>query len=719
MIVFPDLQRLVRPDSIAVVGASDTAGSIGRRTLDNVTKHSDFSGEIYLVNARREAIDGRICYPDVTSLPAAPDVALVAVPARAVMDSLHQCADRGVKFAVILTSGFGELGEDGLKVQRQMTELANASGMRIYGPNCPGFTNMVDRIGMTFSPAFADDTNIGPIGIATQGGGLGRNLVQAGERGVGVAMWASLGNAVDLDVADFIHYLVGDDRIKVICTLLEGINDGARLLAAFDEAAQAGKPVVTLKVGHSPYGVAAVRSHTAALAGAAEVNSAVFEQMGVIEVDDTDEIMDVAWLLARAMPPARPRIAVFGGSGGAVALTADHIGAAGLELAELDEKTVAELTEILPAYAAVRNPVDTTATTISDPSLLERSLEVVANDPNVDIVLLPIPIDYGAHSAASTAAFARIQQQVDIPLLPIWMSDRRGPAWQTLVSAGMSSPRSLSKAVLTVRRWAWFGGWRAAYDAGRSTRPLLLSRPSGTAALRLSGDVSNELAAKDWLRQCGIDVPRSSLTRTDAEAAAVGASGERLVAKVVSADIAHKSDVGGVVTGVHGPDDAVLARTHILDAVSSHHPDARIDGVAFEEMIPDDGTDMIVGVHCDPGFGHMLTVGIGGLHVETLNDVRRALLPISESQAHRLVRSLRSWEILQGARGEEPRDVDGFVRLLLKVSDIVAANVDRIEEIDLNPVRVRPTGSRRPVTVLDALIITTGRPAERARNVHP
>ena len=317
-----DLHLLFNPRSIAIVGASDKPESIGQRTLENLVEHSRFEGDIYLVSATKKELAGRRCYASVAELPATPDVAMVVVPASAALDVLQQCADRGVKFAVVLTSGFSEAGDEGAALEARMKEIGAKSGMRIYGPNCPGVCNVNQRIGMTFSPSFRHDLKPGPIGIATQGGGLGRNIMQAMDRGIGVALWSSSGNEVDLQVADFIAYMAEAPDITVIVTLIEGIKDGRKFVDAVQKAARNGKPVVALKVGRSAYGQRAAASHTASITGSAEVNSAALAQLGVIEVDDIDELVDTAWLLARQTPTGANDIAVYCSSGGAASIFA-------------------------------------------------------------------------------------------------------------------------------------------------------------------------------------------------------------------------------------------------------------------------------------------------------------------------------------------------------------------------------------------------------------
>lgn len=695
-----DLARLFTPTSVAVVGASGRPGSLGRRVVENLADHSKLTGNLHLVNATRSEVLGRACVPRIADIGEPVDVAVVVIPAAGVLGAVRECASAGIPFAIVLTSGFGEVGEEGTERQHALTRIAAETGIRVVGPNCPGLTNVRDRIGMTFSPAFPDDLTPGSVGLATQGGGLGRTVLQAAARGLGTSLWASLGNASDLDVPDIIGYFADDPQISTIAVLLEGIPDGAAFLTALRRAAEADKPVVALKIGRSEYGKRAIESHTAAMAGEAEINSAVFAQFGVVEVDDIDELVDVSSLLSRARPPADTGIAIWGMSGGAVTLCADAVGQAGLRLAELSDETTATLMDILPSYAAIGNPVDITATGLTNPELVQASLRVLAADPGVDIVLVPYPLDYGPDSVPVAAAMVAMQAESSTPVLPIWMSDRRGPAFTVLTEAGLTSIHSVSKAVAAVSRWSSYGGWLA------STPPELpiLLQPS-LEARSPTPQLRTEVAAKAWLDRAGIAVPIGRLARTPAEAVAAAAElPGAAVLKVVSPDIAHKSDVGGVHVGVRGSDKVKRAYDAILNSVAKSVPGADIDGVLVEEMIDDAALELIVGVHVDPAFGHILTVGAGGVLVELLNDVQRRLLPIEPATAREMVEQLGVAPLLDGHRGGPKLDADALVALLSRVSDLVLAHPD-IEQLELNPVILRPAGSTGPsVVAVDAVV---------------
>lgn len=698
-----DLHLLFNPRSIAVVGASDKPASIGARTVDNLLTHSRYAGEVYLVSTTKAEIAGRACHRSVADLPATPDVAVIVVPASAVLEVVGQCADRGVKFAVVLTSGFSETGDAGRALEEEMVAIARRGGMRVYGPNCPGLCNVNGRLGLTFSPSFPHDLRPGPIGIATQGGGLGRNVMQAMERGIGVAAWSSSGNEADLQVADFIDYMAEAPDIKVIVALIEGFKDGQRFVDAARKAARLGKPIVALKVGRSEYGAKAAASHTASITGSAEVNSAAMRQLGVIEVDDIDELVDTAWLLARQLPQTAEDVAVYCSSGGAAALTADMIGQYGLGMATFTEATKEALRSQLPSYAAIDNPVDTTAAVISNPELIDSTLLTVCRDPNVGIVVLPSSIDYGKVTVVTAQASVRAQQHSPVPLLPIWMSDRLGEAFRVYADAGMVPARSVGKAIKAVRRWVDHGRWRReAHHMAWAPWPSLGQAVSDAPARPMSeGD------AKAWLSEHGLPVPVHALARHRDEAITHATQmGFPVVAKVASGDITHKTDVGGVRLGLQNADAVGKAWDAIMASVEAKAPGARIDGLLVERMAAAGGVETFVGVSRDPVFGHVLTFGLGGVYVEIFKDVARRLLPLQREEAHAMVREIRSFALLDGARGRPKADVEALVDLLLAVSDFVGRHRAQIQELDLNPVWVGPAG--QGVQVLDAVILRHG-----------
>ena len=714
----PDLSLLCSPKVVAMIGASDDPASIGGRALVNLMQHSAYDGELMLVNPRREQVAGMRCWPDVASLPITPDLVMISVPAVHVNTVLRQSAARGVRFAIVFTSGFGEAGPEGKKLEEEMRAIAAGSSLRIYGPNSPGLCNINEKVGFTFSPSFPHDLRRGPIGLATQGGGLGRNVLQAMDRGLGIGLWCSSGNEVDLQVSDFIAHMANVPDIEVIVTLLEGIKDGRKFILAVQRATANGKPVVALKVGRSAYGQRAALSHTGSITGSAEVNSALFKQLGVIEVDDIDELADTAALLARARPPrAGKPVAIYCSSGGASALAADMVGLAGIRLATFDAATTQVLAESLPSYAAIGNPVDTTTAVLTDDTLIDKTLLAVCRDPDVSLVLMPVTIDYGDATVKVAESVVRVQAQSPVPIVPVWMSSRQGEGHRIYAEGGMVPVATVGKAVKAVKRWLDHGQWLAARaaDAGPAFEPLLLRMPAGREPVTPARTL-NEYEGKALLRRAGIAVPDSGVARTPDQALQLAERiGYPVAAKIVSASVTHKSDVGGVALGLVDAAQVLDAWDRIHRDVGKAAPGATIDGLLIEAMARSGGVETLVGVSRDTVFGPVLTFGLGGVHVELFHDVARRVLPLSRQEAEAMVREIRAYPLLDGSRGRPLADVPALIGLLLKVSDFVAAHPGQIDEMDLNPVWVGPLGQgARP---LDAVIV--GRFAAPAVNAAP
>lgn len=691
-----DLTRLVNPQSIAFIGASDRANSLPQRALENLIEHSDFRGELYLVNPKRQEVYGRRCYPSIADVPAAPDVAIVTTPAETVLPTLEDCATKGVRFAIVFTAGFGEVSEEGRVIERKMKALAAKSGMRIYGPNCPGLNNINARIGLAFSPAWRTDNRPGPVGLVTQGGALGRTFMQSMARGLGIGLWCSAGNEVDLEISDFIHYMADAPDIEVIATILEGVRDGVRFADAVLHARRNGKPVVALKIGKSDLGMAAAASHTAAIASSAEVNSAVFRQLGVIEVDDLDELGDVASLFARARSDPDAKIGIFSLSGGSAALSADMVGLNDLELAKFAPETFDALRKVLPPYASFANPLDTSGNILATPEVLHPALTAVATDPSVGVTLMPIPLDYGRFMELVCEALIKVQRETGAMIVPVWMSDRIGGGHALLVEAGLVPIRTLSKAAVAIRRWRDHA--RRLRDFDPAWRPVAKpeTKPERTHTL-------TEVEAKQRLAEAGVSAPAGRLcARREDVSAAMAALGARVVAKVVSRDITHKSDIGGVRVGLNDAASASQAWTEIMEAARKHRPDAALDGVLIEAMAPAGGVEAFVGVHTDPVFGPIMTFGLGGVYVELFRDVSRRMLPVTPRESAAMIRETRCYELLKGQRGRGPSDVEALERLLVAVSDFVCKTPGAVSELEINPIWVGPKGAG--AMALDAVL---------------
>lgn len=700
-VIFDNLARLIQPRSVMIVGASTTMGTLGHTTVQNLLEHSDFEGEVFLVNPRGGQWQERPLYKTVGDVPEqAIDVALLLVPAESALTTLKACVDKGVRYAIVFTGGFAELGEQGREVEQEMLALAKRSGMRLYGPNCAGMTRLAPRLGLTFSTEFRNDGRnnlLSRIGLVTQGGGLGRSLMQGNERGVCFSHWFSTGNELDLDNADFIHWLAQDPQTDIICTVIEGIKDGARFVAAAKAASLAGKPLIALKVGRSDFGKKAAQSHTASLAGDDVVNDAVFAQYGVIRVDDLDEMLDVASLLSRVGVQRLQRLCVYSSSGGAGVLSADKVGEAGLTMACLAPATVAEMAKYAPSYAALTNPVDLTTKALVDPELARNCLLPLFNDPAVDAVLYPITSNYSASTESMVRNMLEVAKQGAKAFIPVWMSSRRGPAHDLLVAEGFAPVYSLRNAMLALKRINGYAA-RAAHKNDNRTESARLPEQMPLVSLPC-----NETQAKALLLHYGIRSPQETLAATaEAAAAQAKAIGFPVALKLVANGVLHKSDIGGVRLNLGNEMQVREAFNQIMVNARQHNVAAAgIGGVLVSEMI-NDGVEMLIGIHRDAVFGPILSIGSGGVWVEVEADVARCHLPADRAVLERALDSTRVARRLASHRGMPARDRSALLDAAQRLAALFLNLDERVQSLEVNPLVVLNEGSG--VVALDAVI---------------
>ncbi len=697
---FDDLVELTRPRSVMIVGASSKPGTLGHTTVVNVLEHSDFDGEVYLVNPKGGELFGKPLHASVDAVPAQGiDVALLLVPAESAVATLQACAGKGVRYVIVFTGGFAELGEAGRTVEAEMLALAQRSGMRLYGPNCAGMTMLAPRLGLTFSTEFRNDGRTGKlsrIGLVTQGGGLGRSLMQGNERGVCFSRWFSTGNELDLDSADFINWLAHDPGTDLICTVMEGIRSGPRFIAAAAAARRAGKPLIALKIGRSDFGKKAAQSHTASLAGEDAVNDAVFSQYGVIRVEDLDELLDVASLISRVGVRSLRNICVYSSSGGAGVLSADKVGEAGLAMAVLADETVAEMARHAPAYAALTNPVDLTTKALTDPDLARRCLAPLFADPGVDAVLYPITSNYSASTEGLVRNMLAVAQGGAKAFVPVWMSSRRGPAHDLLIQEGFAPVYSLRNAMQALKRVSAY----ADQATDEAPEAPLAGLPSAAPAMQLP---CNEAQAKALLAQYGVRAPRESQAATAQEAAAAAcAIGFPVALKLVADGVLHKSEIGGVQLRLLDEAEVRQAFENIVANAARHQvPAASIRGVLVSEMVVD-GVETLVGLHRDEVFGPVLSVGAGGVWVEVEADVARCHLPASRKQIERALDQTRIARRLASHRGLPARDRVALVDAVQRIAALFTALGDGVQSLEVNPLVVLDEG--RGVVALDAVI---------------
>jgi acyl-CoA synthetase (NDP forming) len=686
---FADISRLVGPNRVVVVGASDRPGSLGYSTYNNVKNNSVISGGAVPVNPRYESVFGDRCYPRVADVPGDPiDVAIILLAADRVIEAIKDCASAWVRHLVVLSSGFSETGVAGREQQEEMVRLARASGMRVYGPNSPGLANIADRVLLSMSPVAGSDATSGPIGLVTQGGGIGRALMQWMDRGLGIGLWCSPGNEADLDIADFVQHMVEDDRIRVIGAVVEGFSEGRKFLEVARRARKAGKPIVILKIGRSAYGQKTAVSHTASIAGNDAVASAVFTQYGVVRVNDVDELGETLQLFSKALTVTGrdvTRTCVYSFSGGTASLAADLVGSAGLKLATFEPATLAALTARAPAFGFVDNPVDLTTRVFTDGDLNRSVFKLICDDPNVGSVLFAMPADYGEDTVAVSADAVEIARSTGTLLIPIWMSPRRGGGYQVLQAAGLTPIDGVDRAVQALRR---FAEWRdGGPDAAEADVPRVQPEDH-RPAVSTSDRALPYTQAKMLLSAAGVLVPTESfVTSADEAAEAADWIGTPVVMKLSAPGLIHKTEVGGVRVGVQGGARAAAAFEEMTSPGRLTRFGLVADGVFVQEMVTE-GLDLLVSAHGDEVFGPVLTIGAGGVAAEIDRDVAHLAIPFDDRELVQALRGLRLWPRLAGFRGRPGCDLTVLAGAARGIADAYVSESSSVAEIEVNPLRV-------------------------------
>ncbi len=670
--------KLLRPRSIAVVGASSDPSKTAGRPVAYLLKHR-YAGDIYPVNPRLREVGGLRCWPDIGSLPATPEVALVLLGAARAIEAVRELSARGTAAAVVLASGFGEVGPEGATLQEQLK--AAAGGMRLLGPNTIGLVNLAGCVMLTPSGALElPMLPIGNIGLVSQSGGLLSSLLsRAAARGVGFSSLVSTGNEADLDAADFIEYFAGDPDTAVIAQYMEGLRRPEAYRRAALKAAGAGKPLVVFKVGRSESGKRSAVSHTGAMAGADEMFDALFRQVGAIRVARFSDLLEVPMALRGGRRLAGRRIAVVTTTGGAATLVADDCGVAGFELPPPDPATVLRLEKVLgEADAALdRNPVDVTLAG-SRPDLYAASIAALQESPAYDGVVAIVGASALTRPEAVADALAERARSGSKPLLcylSTWapqivqmLNGRGAPAFDT--------PESVAAAL------------GALASRGPPPGEALPAATVESGWAKRSGPL-NEAEARALFADFGIASVRESVARTPAEAGeAARRMGGEVVLKVLSRALPHKTEAGGIALGVR-PEEAA-ARCEALAASVRQKAGIEPEGFLVQERVR--GVEMILGFHRDPQLGPAVLVGLGGIATELYKDTAVRLLPLHAGEAARMVSELKARALLEGFRGAPPADGAALARAIEAFAAMCLALGDRLREAEINPLFVLPRG---------------------------
>ena len=690
------LDALFNPRSVAIIGATEDPNRIGGRPL-RYLKESGFRGEIWPVNPRRDRVQGIEARPDVAGVPGAIDVAIVAVPAARTLQAIEDCAERGVGAAVVFTSGFAEMDAEGAARQRRMGEIARSSGMRILGPNCLGVYNAATGFFATFTTTLdIYRPRPGPVAIVSQSGAYGSHLgLLARRRRIEVGLWVTTGNECDVMVPECIAWMAERPEIRVVAAYAEGMQDGDALLASFDAVRARGKCVFLTKTGRTKVGAEAARSHTAALAVEDVVVDSMLAQHGVVRTDNTEEMLDAAYAASFGVLPSNRRVGLMTISGGAGVMMADEAIAQGLEVAPMPDSAQRRLKEEL-SFCTPRNPVDVTAQVFNAPHLVGAFLDAMLDEGDYATIVIfftyVASIDFMAKPTLDAIAGAR-ERHPDRPILMVMVgSDTAIAPYEALNVPVFEDPVRAVRTVSALAR----------VREGLARRPFAGSdtaaRPPGSL---YAGGRLDEHEAMKLLASWGIPVVEARTASSAEEAAcAARAVGSPVAMKILSPDIEHKSEAGGVALGIAsehaaGEHDALVARARAYDA------SAEIRGSLVAPMVS--GVECILGMRRDPVFGPVVMVGAGGVLAEILDDVSFRRAPIDQAEARRMIGELGGSRVLEGVRGRPRCDIAALATAIAALSRFAVAHAETVESVDVNPFVVLPEGEGG--LALDALII--------------
>ena len=692
-----------------MIGASNDLARIGGQPLRLLTEYG-YAGKVYPVNPKYNEIKGLPCYPDIAAVPGPCDVALIALSAPLVPGVIEQCGKAGVPFAIVLSAGFSEVGVEGKALQDQLLAVARTHQVRVLGPNCLGMMNLRDHARIGFGGTMALKTlTPGAIAMVTQSGGFGFGVAAiACYYGLGFNYIISTGNEADLTALDWIADLIERPEVEIVTAFVEGITDGRHLIEIGERALELGKPILIWKVGNTEIGSRAATSHTARMTAGYELYRAAFRRGGFIEIRDVDDLIDACKVFRMRKLPEGNRVAVLTLSGGAGVLLADRCIEHGLELPKLSATTTAKLREIMVSFASADNPIDATAHGYNDNfASYSSAIREVLADPHIDMAIARVPRGRAAQPWAE--GLITVLQDTDKPLVLNWPTapDDNGEVMHYLEQNNVPCILAPGRAVHALAALNEFAGKKRAFAqrAGRlSPRPVTpqkLDLPQAAATL-------DEHRSKQVLKAYGVPVVEEVLMQAaDIDLLTRCSLPFPLAAKLESPDIPHKTEAGAVRLGI--PDLTAMkeAVQNILASARKFKPEARIDGILVQQMA--EGFEVIVGAVNDPCFGPVVAFGLGGVFTELMKDLTYRFAPFDTVAAKEMIAEIKGAALLSGYRGRPVLDTDALADVLVRISLLIADHADRITEIDINPLFVRPAG--QGVVAADALIVLKGKKA--------
>lgn len=696
------MRELFEPASVAVIGASAESNKVGNIILGNIIE-SGFQGPLYPVNPRYEEVLGLRCYPRITDVPGPVEMAVVVVPAKFVLQVMEECGQKGVRAAIVISAGFKEVGLEGAKLEKQLGEIAHRYGMRVLGPNCLGLVNTHHHMNATFAQ---EGPREGNIAISSQSGAICVVVLDwAANINIGFSKFISVGNKLDVDEGHLLEYLREDPRTKVIGMYIEGTDRGREFLRQAELTTRT-KPVIALKAGRTSSGAKAASSHTGAMSGSDKVYDAAMRQAGVVRVRNIEEMFDLLQAFSTMPLPEGEGVAIVTNAGGLGVMAADACSDNGLTLASFEASTIEKLKQGLPAAASLYNPIDVVGD--ADAARYDHAIRTVMEDPNVACVLaLLAPTDLVDISsvAGTLTAYAGSSPK---PIVTSFVGGKEMMApIDMLKAAGIPNYPSPERGI---RALAAMVEHRRSLDRKEShaMRPFEADREAVDdviSTVRSEGRLQlSENEGKRILKAYGIATPREGIAHDLASALKLADDiGYPVVMKVESPDIAHKTDVGGVVLDIDDGPELERSYQVMLSKVREKLPKARVTGVSIQKMVK--GREVIVGMVRDDQFGPVITFGLGGIFVEIMRDVTQGIAPLDRDDVERMVRSIRAYPMLAGARGKRPGDIPALVEVILKISQM-AMEFPQLEELEMNPVMVGDEGTG--VIAVDALVTIKG-----------
>lgn len=695
-----NLNKLLKPTSVAVIGASEKEG-FGGDVCRNILSYVEDRSHVYFIHPKRDSVFGVPCYKSISDVPENVDLMVICTSQKTVIPLLQEGAKKGVGGAVVFASGYGEVGTaEGKQNEAELIAAAKELDIAVMGPNCAGFVNYIDNV-QAFAFISAKRDRKGSVGVVSQSGQLCLSMMD--DPGMRFSYNISAGNGKIVQMEDYMDFLVDDEDTKVVSIYIEGVKNADKFAAVLKKAAEKRKPVVILKAGRSAKGGAIAASHTGSLSGSDASFDAVLKKFGAIRVDDLEELIAMSLMLSTMKRmPEKATFASMNLSGGETGICADVGSLNGIEYPDFTEETLKKLKEQLPSYASPNNPLDMTASLSYDADLYAGALRTVMDDPNIGMVLIGYTLLLEIADPCIHYMYKGIEKVVQekggnckpIAMIPFAENTRNPEYQEKLFQIGVPVLPPPVYAFKMLRHLADFIN----YKPETKTLELAVGHPESQETQALS-----EHESKLELKTYGVPVPDEVIVTSKEEAAQFAKDHPGpLVMKIESADILHKSDVGGVKLNVCGPEAAEKAYEEIMESVTAKRPDAHINGILTVPML-DAGVEIIIGVNNDPQFGPMIMVGMGGVFVEVFKDVALYPAPLKEEEALEMLRSLKSFKLLNGYRGTEKCDIKALCQTIVAISNYAQANKDVLKELDINPLFVYPEG--KGVGVADALIV--------------